>query len=234
MRVLILTCFLNTLAFMVVAQKADSIAIRNYYNEHAILWTGGLNKYYQNNKAYPMSQMGEVIKFSPEALVEFKRFKQNRSVTVSLLAASVGLLASSFFVSSRDARIGLAAASVVTATISLPFSAAWTKHLKRMEHDDAAAHCFEGEGRVGVEPVARDDWGRERCADVGDRGEGGEHGIGKKYGRKNRAAGRRYPAAVRCKNQRGATLQSAESGAPKLRCNARPSRTRAGTDFTPA
>lgn len=129
-RILTIFC-LAAIHTSLVAQSQDSIAIRKFYNENAILWTGSWSHYYQNNKTYPLKQLGDVVKFSPQALLEYQEYRKDRRVTIVLFTMSTSLLVSSVLVNDRNTKIVLAGGAVLTATIGIPFAKGWTSHLSK-------------------------------------------------------------------------------------------------------
>lgn len=131
MKTVALIYLLASTTTLLSAQDKDSLAIRTFYNKNAILVTGNLNYYFQDDKRYPMKQMREVLKFSPEALHEFNEYQKDRSTTVFFLVTSVSCLVSSVFVKDRETRLALGVGAVLTAGIAIPFSKGWTTHLNR-------------------------------------------------------------------------------------------------------
>ncbi|MEQ8304836.1 MAG: hypothetical protein RIB47_15685 [Cyclobacteriaceae bacterium] len=112
------------------AQSQDSLEFKNYYEQNAILWTGW-TKYYKNNQAYPLKDLRKEIVFSTEAQNELALYRRNRTFLDISMIAAAGLLVSSLIVEKQELRIGLATASIVTATISLPFSFSTSRHLSK-------------------------------------------------------------------------------------------------------
>lgn len=130
MRLLVVALLLSSCS-LAFGQNKDSIAIRNFYNENALFWPGGFNKYRQGGKWHKFQEMEEVIRFSPEATLDYHKFMSNRRTSLILMTTSIVLLTSSIFVKDQQARIGLAAGAVFTAGISIPFARRWTFYLNR-------------------------------------------------------------------------------------------------------
>ena len=124
----ILSFFFLLVGISLSAQSQDSLEFKKYYEQNAILWTGW-TKYYKNNKAYPLKDLRKEITFSAEAQNELALYRRNRTFLTIGMITTAGLLISSALVENQDLRIRLATASVVTATISLPFSFSTSKHL---------------------------------------------------------------------------------------------------------
>ena len=112
------------------AQNKDSVAIRRYYEENAILWTGK-TRYYKNNQSYPLRNLKEEFSFSKEASWEFAQYRKSGNTAMIGFLVTEGLLVSSFFVKDRNTRYALLAGSVVSLAITLPISAKARKHFYR-------------------------------------------------------------------------------------------------------
>ncbi len=121
----ILVCALPSLA-----QNKDSIAIRRYYEENAILWLGK-TQYYKNNRSYPIKNLKEEFKFSKDASWEYAQYRKNSSKAVIGLLVTEGLLISSLLVKDRNTKIGLLAGGIVTLAITIPISSNARKHFHR-------------------------------------------------------------------------------------------------------
>ena len=124
---LLLLC-LSTLPSL--AQNKDSVAIRRYYEENAILWLGNY-KYSKNNQSYPVKNLKEEFKFSRDASAEFVQYRKNNGATITLIAVSGGLLVSAILAKDNRLKAGLLAGSVLSATISIPISFKAVKQLNR-------------------------------------------------------------------------------------------------------
>lgn len=112
------------------AQNQDSVAIRKYYEENAILWLGG-SRYYKHNQSFPLKSLKTEMKFSPAAMVELDQFRRSRTYSTIGLVATGGLLVSSFLVKNRHTKTTLLVGSAVTLSISIPFTIKKQSHLSR-------------------------------------------------------------------------------------------------------
>ena len=117
-------------AFTLQAQNKDSVAIRRYYEENAILWTGS-QKYYKNNQAYPIKNLKQEITFSKEASWEYAQFRKNNNAAVIGLIVTEALLISFILVKNRNVQWGLLAGSVVGFAFTLPLANKARTHLSR-------------------------------------------------------------------------------------------------------
>lgn len=131
MRILILFNLLFLLAAsQIAAQNQDSLAIKKYYEQNAILWLGW-TKYIKNNKSFPLKNLKKEIIFSPDAIHEFSLYRRNRTyLNVSTVIGS-GLFVSSFVAKDTDTRLRRLAISMAVLTFSIPISFNTSKHLSR-------------------------------------------------------------------------------------------------------
>lgn len=131
MRICILFNLLFLLAFsQLAAQNQDSVAIKKYYEENAILWLGW-TKYIKNNQSFPLKNLEKEIIFSPDATHEFSRYKRNRTyLSISAFVGS-GLYLSALLAKDREVKLGMFAGSLVAFSFSIPLSFNTSKHLSR-------------------------------------------------------------------------------------------------------
>lgn len=127
---LLLIFFLLLFRSQSSAQNQDSVAIKKYYEENAILWLGG-SRYYKNSQSFPLRSLKGELKFSPAARVEFDQFRRNRTYSTIGLVATGGLLVSSLLVKNRHTKTTLLVGSAVTLSISIPFTIKKQSHLSR-------------------------------------------------------------------------------------------------------
>ncbi len=131
MRIIILFSLLFLLTTsQIAAQNQDSLAIKKYYEENAILWLGW-TKYIKNNQSFPLKNLKKEIIFSPDAIHEFSLYRRNRTyLNVSTVIGS-GLFVSSFVAKDTDTRLRRLAISMAVLTFSIPISFNTSKHLSR-------------------------------------------------------------------------------------------------------
>lgn len=131
MRILVLFILILLLAdSQIVAQNQDSMAIKKYYEENAILWLGW-TKYIKNNQSFPLKNLEKEIIFSPDAIHEFSLYRRNRTyLNVSAIVGG-GLYLSALVVKDREVKLGLFAGSLVAFSFSIPLSLNTSKHLSR-------------------------------------------------------------------------------------------------------
>ncbi len=112
------------------AQNQDSVAIKKYYEENAILWLGW-TKYYKNNQSFPLKNLKKEIIFSPDAIHEFSQYKRNRTYLNVTAIVGGGLFFSAFVVKDTEIKLGMLAGSIAVLTFSIPISLNTSKHLSR-------------------------------------------------------------------------------------------------------
>lgn len=131
MRIIASICCISLFAFSpLAAQNQDSLAIRKYYEENAILWPGW-TKYIKGNKSFPLRNLKEEIIYSPEAIHELSLYRKNRAYLEITMIASTGLLISAILVQDQKVKLGLLTGSLITASISIPLSFNTSAHLSR-------------------------------------------------------------------------------------------------------
>jgi hypothetical protein len=113
-----------------MAQNADSLAIKKYYDENAILWLGGL-RYYKNNESFGLKHLKEEFKPYPIAAHEYSQYRTNRAFLTGTALVGVSLLVSSYLVHDRHTRQALALGSVISFAIAIPFAIKTKSHLSR-------------------------------------------------------------------------------------------------------
>ncbi len=112
------------------AQTTDSLAIKKYYEENTILWLGS-GKYFKGLKSFPLRNLKNEIRYSPDAKYEFDQYRNSRKIYTGILIAGDALLISSLFVKDRDTKFGLLLGSVITFSIGIPVSISSTRNLHR-------------------------------------------------------------------------------------------------------
>lgn len=112
------------------AQNQDSVAIKKYYEENAILWLGKA-KYFKNYQPYPLKNLKNEIKFSPDAKYEFTQYRRNRKILIGSLIATEVLAISSILATDTRAKVGLLAGSLIGLSIAIPASSKSMSHLSK-------------------------------------------------------------------------------------------------------
>ena len=131
MRIFLLLSLLYLMAFsQLAAQNQDSVAIKKYYEENAILWLGW-TKYIKNNQTFPLKNLEKEIIFSPDAIHEFSKYRRYRTyLTISAIVGG-GLYLSALVAKDREVKLGMFAGSLVALSFSVSFSFDTSKHLNR-------------------------------------------------------------------------------------------------------
>ncbi len=131
MRIFLLLSLLYLMAFsQLAAQNQDSVAIKKYYEENAIIWLGW-TKYIKNNQTFPLKNLEKEIIFSPDAIHEFSKYRRYRTyLTISAIVGG-GLYLSALVAKDREVKLGMFAGSLVALSFSIPFSFDTSKHLSR-------------------------------------------------------------------------------------------------------
>lgn len=124
--------FLPILFFVIEtsAQNQDSVAIRRYYEENAILWLGE-NIFYKGDKKLTLKEMEATMAISRSALADFRQYKKSKTWTAVTLTASLGLLVGGAFVKERRTQNYMLAGSMVMATVSIPLARKSQRYLGR-------------------------------------------------------------------------------------------------------
>ncbi len=131
MRNFILLNLLVLLAFsQLVAQNKDSVAIKKYYEENAILWLGK-SKYFKNNQSYQLKNLKNEFKFSIDATYEFAQYRRNRKLLIGSLIVTEVLAISSILATDPGIKVGLLAGSLIGISIAIPASSKSFAHLNR-------------------------------------------------------------------------------------------------------
>ena len=112
------------------AQNQDSVAIKKYYEENAILWLGW-TKYIKNNQSFPLKNLEKEIVFSPDAIHEFSKYRRYRTYLNISAIVGGGLYLSALVAKDREVKLGMFAGSLVALSFSIPFSLNTSKHLSR-------------------------------------------------------------------------------------------------------
>ena len=128
--VFLFVCFLFLGLSYAMAQNQDSVAIKKFYEENTIYWNGS-TKYIKNFQSYPLRTLKQEIQFSPDAIHEYKEYRSDYNIARATLLASSVLLVSGILVKDHEVKLGLLSCSIITATISIPFSLNANKHLGR-------------------------------------------------------------------------------------------------------
>ena len=113
-----------------MAQNQDSVAIKKFYEENTIYWNGS-TKYIKNFQSYPLRKLKDEIQFSPDAIHAYKQYRRDYNITRATLLASGVLLLSGMLVKDHEVKLGLLSCSIITTTVSIPFSLSSSKHLGR-------------------------------------------------------------------------------------------------------
>ncbi len=112
------------------AQNPDSVAIKKFYEENTIYWMGTL-KYMKNNQLFPIKNLKNEIRFSPDAIYEYKMSMHNKRMLTGAIIVSSALLVSGALVKNRQVRLGLLAGSLITIGAAFPFSLKFSSHMGR-------------------------------------------------------------------------------------------------------
>ncbi len=112
------------------AQNQDSVAIKKFYEENTIYWTGS-TKYIKNYQYFPLRDLKKEIRLSPDAIHEYEQYRRNDRFLKTAFLASGAMLVSAILVKNRQVKLGLLTGSVITATIAIPISFKSSAHLGR-------------------------------------------------------------------------------------------------------
>lgn len=112
------------------AQDQDSIAIRKYYDQNTILWTG-TRKYFKNNQSCPVKNLRYEYAFSKEATQEYQLYRKynQRFWIVYVLSAAAVLIVP--FTDEPEVGVPILLSSLVGFGISLPIARRAQHHFHR-------------------------------------------------------------------------------------------------------
>lgn len=121
-------CLVLLTLFCAKAQNQDSVAIKKYYEENTIWWNGS-SHYIKSYQSFPLRDLKNEIRFSPDAIDQYKEYRRDYRFLRGTIIASTGLLVAAILVKDQKVRVGLLAGSIIATTISIPIRYKSSIHL---------------------------------------------------------------------------------------------------------